>query len=411
MRFAMLPLHLFKALRLPQKSEARSYEALHLSRKITLANLKIWCSKMQPLSGNQRPDLLTRQMDMSLVPRVPHNCIVWADPLRRSLVAFGNAGKLARLALFSIAPATKNGACPEACFYHGHVLRTTIACNFSTCQVPETLQGCGAFAMFTSKCASMLHASKSAPSMWCFVHFDFDMGFLPQPHGLCRRLNFQGCSEGFVFSTFFERASRHSCLRFFDISTSKGGPNPRSFCYFHFQCASRHNGMQFFLSHTTRWLRTRRFSEPTSGATKHWKKRSVSRLFYLFTHLPTSAFPSVHIVGSLTSKLHSIKETLKVERYFPDFYPHLFTEVDFVAGPAQVFASEANLLRWQKEMQKAWDVFIHRKASELAPRIASNHMFGLGAYVVVAWLLCSWVSPWNGTRREVIASRPLLWIP
>ena len=41
MRFAMLPLHLFKALRLPQKSEARSYEALHLSRKITLANLKI----------------------------------------------------------------------------------------------------------------------------------------------------------------------------------------------------------------------------------------------------------------------------------------------------------------------------------------------------------------------------------
>ena len=48
-------------------------------------------------------------------------------------------------------------------------------------------------------------------------------------------------------------------------------------------------------------------------------KRSVSRLFYLFAHLhllssdsfssltlPTSAFLSVHIVGSLTSKLPSI---------------------------------------------------------------------------------------------------------
>ena len=43
----------------------------HLSRKIISANLKIWCSKMQPLSGNQRPDLLTSLMNMSLVLRLP----------------------------------------------------------------------------------------------------------------------------------------------------------------------------------------------------------------------------------------------------------------------------------------------------------------------------------------------------
>ena len=48
-----------KVLRLPGKSDARSYEVLHLSRKIILANLTIWCSKMQTLSGNQRPHLLT----------------------------------------------------------------------------------------------------------------------------------------------------------------------------------------------------------------------------------------------------------------------------------------------------------------------------------------------------------------
>ena len=38
--------------------------------------------------------------------------------------------------------------------------------------------------------------------------------------------------------------------------------------------ASRHNCVQFFISHLARWLRTRRFSEPAfrpSGATNHWK--------------------------------------------------------------------------------------------------------------------------------------------
>ena len=59
MRFGIFPLHLSKVLRLPRKIDARSCEVLHLSRKIILANLQIGCSKMQPLSGNQRPDLLT----------------------------------------------------------------------------------------------------------------------------------------------------------------------------------------------------------------------------------------------------------------------------------------------------------------------------------------------------------------
>ena len=71
MRFAIFPLHLCKVLCLPRKIDARSYDVPHLSRKIISANLKIWCSKMQPLSGNQRPDLLTSLMNMSLVLRLP----------------------------------------------------------------------------------------------------------------------------------------------------------------------------------------------------------------------------------------------------------------------------------------------------------------------------------------------------
>ena len=70
--FAIFPLHLSKVLRLPRKIDARSYKVLHLSRKIILANLQIGCSKMQPLSGNQRPDLLTSLMNMSFVLRLPH---------------------------------------------------------------------------------------------------------------------------------------------------------------------------------------------------------------------------------------------------------------------------------------------------------------------------------------------------
>ena len=50
-------------------------------------------------------------------------------------------------------------------------------------------------------------------------------------------------------------------------------------------CASRHNGVQFFISHLASWLRTRRFSEPTfrpSGATNHWQN-TVFRDFPTFS--------------------------------------------------------------------------------------------------------------------------------
>ena len=52
-------------------------------------------------------------------------------------------------------------------------------------------------------------------------------------------------------------------------------------------CASRHNGVHFFMSHLASWLRTRRFSEPTfrpSGATNHWKN-TVNRDFPIFSRI------------------------------------------------------------------------------------------------------------------------------
>ena len=71
--------------------------------------------------------------------------------------------------------------------------------------------------------------------------------------------------------------------------------------------ASRHSGVQFLISHLTRWLRTHHFSEPTfqpPGAPKHWKKRSVSRLPYLF-RTPGSYFFSLFLFSDLPSSAPS----------------------------------------------------------------------------------------------------------
>ena len=122
----------------------------------------------------------------------------------------------------------------------------------------------------------------------------------------------------------------HNPLRLPREATSespKAVRTPSVFNILTWKCASRHNGVQFFISHLASWLRTRRFSEPTfrpPWATHHWKN-TVFRDFPTFSRicifflLPLSplwssllsasallCFSSVHIVGSLTSKLPSI---------------------------------------------------------------------------------------------------------
>ena len=180
----------------------------------------------------------------------------------------------------------------------------------TTSEPPKVARTCGALYILTSTCASRhngvhffdISTSKSGPTMVCFVHFDFEMCFAPQRRALFRHLDFQKWSGPEVFCTLFT-----------------------------YKCPSRHNGVHFFISHLARWLRTRRFSEPTfrpSGATNHWKN-TVFRDFHTFSRicifflltlsllssslfcsslLPASAqlcFSSVHIIGSLTSKLPS----------------------------------------------------------------------------------------------------------
>ena len=137
---------------------------------------------MQPLSGNQRPDLLTSLINMSLVRRLPQKV-----HLCRS-----------------------SSKCPTPAIVFGNAIKTLTFCSL-TSERPKVARTCGAFNILTSKCASRhngvhffdISTSKSGlnPSVF-FNTFDFDMCFAPQRRALCRHHNFEKCSEREVFLAF-----------------------------------------------------------------------------------------------------------------------------------------------------------------------------------------------------------------
>ena len=234
-------------------------------------------------------------------------------------IVCGNDTKPSRFAHFwegaqSLAPATRNdiwtsksGANMWCTFWLRNVLRATTACTFSTSQLPKVVRTWCVLYILTSKCASChngvhffdISTSKSGPDLVCFVHFDFEMCFAPQRRALFRHLNFQRWSGAGVFCTFWLRnVLRATACNFSSLI----------------------------------WLRTRRLSEPTfrpSRATNHWKNRVFrdfptfartcvfflltlsllwSSLFYssLLSDSSHLCFSSVNIVRTLPSKLPSI---------------------------------------------------------------------------------------------------------
>ena len=183
-------------------------------------------------------------------------------------------------------------------FWLRNVLRATTACTFSTSQLPKVVRRWCVLYILTSKCASRhngvhffdISTSKSGREVVCLVHFDFEMCFAPQRRALFRHRNFQKWSRGGVSYTFWLR----NVLRATTACTFSTSQLPKVvrtwgvFSFFTCKCASRHNGVRFFISHLARWLRTRRFSEPTfrpSGATNHWKNTVFRDFPTFFAHL------------------------------------------------------------------------------------------------------------------------------
>ena len=109
--------------------------------------------KMQPFSGNQRPDLLTSLMNMSLALRLPRD-MHFPDPLQMS----------------------------HACHRFCNCYKTFTVCPLLT------------------RCA--IWTSKSGSRTVCLAHFDLEMCFAPQQRALFLQLNFQKWSERDVFLTF-----------------------------------------------------------------------------------------------------------------------------------------------------------------------------------------------------------------
>ena len=131
--------------------------------------------------------------------------------------------------------------------------------------------------------------SKSGPRPSVFYTFDLEMCFAPQRRALFRHRNFQKLSDTEVFSTF----SLRNVLRATTACTFLTSQLPKVvrrwgvLYILTWKCASRHNGVHFFIAPVASWLRTRRFSEPTfrpSWATNHWKN-TVFRDFPTFSRI------------------------------------------------------------------------------------------------------------------------------
>ena len=143
--------------------------------------------------------------------------------------------------------------------------------------------------------------SKSRPTLRCFVHFYFQCASAPQRRALFPHLHFQKWSENGVFLYILTSkcASRHNGVHFFHSSSSKSAPRPTCFATFDFQicfapqrrapfhiatsksgpsmrvfltftskCASRHNGVHFFDSNRHRIV-------------KKWPEHAVILTFFI----------------------------------------------------------------------------------------------------------------------------------
>ena len=155
MRFAIFPVYVSKALRLPRNIHvrSRSYEVLHLSRKIILANLQVQNATPLKKSAPKPPNISDEHVSCT-APATQN-----ASPT--PAIVDGNATKPYKTLTFSsrLAKCRLPWCLPrktKLTFWLWNVLRATTACTFSTSQLPKVVW------------------------MWCvIVHVDFEMCFAP----------------------------------------------------------------------------------------------------------------------------------------------------------------------------------------------------------------------------------------
>ena len=194
-------------------------------------------------------------------------------------------------------------------FWLPNVLRATTACTCWTSQLPKVVRAWCVLYILTSKCASRhngvhlfdISTSKSGPSMVCFVHFDFEMCFAPQRRALFRHLNFQKCSGPEVFLAFsLANVLRATTACNFSSLIWPAGSAPAALASLLFdppepQIIGKTQCFATFLP----------FHASASSFLYSFSSTLLSSNLSLLSASSLLCFSSVHIVGSLTSKLPS----------------------------------------------------------------------------------------------------------
>ena len=232
-------------------------------------------------------DIWTSKSGPNMVCFVHFDFKMCFAPQRRALFRHRNFQKWSDIGVFCT-------------FWLQNVLRATTACTFSTSELPKVVRHWCVLHILTSKCASHhngvhffdIGTSKSGPTLVCFAHFDFKMCFAPQRRALFRHLNFQKWSAPLVFCPFWlGNVLRATTACTFSCLIWPAGSAPAA-------------------------LASLLFDPPEPQIIG---KHSESRLSYLFAHLHLLSsdlvssdsshlcFSTVHIVGSFTSKLPSMR--------------------------------------------------------------------------------------------------------
>ena len=149
-------------------------------------------------------------------------------------------------------------------FWLRNVLRATMAFSFSTSQLPKVVR--------TWFCTFWLRHVLRATTACAFSTSQLLKVSEAEGFCTCWLRNVLRATTARAFSTSqFQKVFRTWC----------------ALCILTCKCASRHNDVQFFISHLASWLRTHRFSAyfSTFRSPKSLEKHSVSRLSYLFAHL------------------------------------------------------------------------------------------------------------------------------
>ena len=190
-----------------------------------------------------------------------------------------------------------------------NVLRATTACTFPTSQLPKVVRTWCVLYILTSKCASRhngvhffdISTSKSCPTMVCFVHFDFKMCFSPQRRALFRHRNFQKWSDHGVLCTFSLRnVLRATMARNFSSLIWPAGSAPAALASLLFD----HPEPQI-IGKTQCFATFLPFRASASSVSYSFSSTLLSSNLSLLSASSLLCFSSLHIVGSLTSKLPS----------------------------------------------------------------------------------------------------------